>query len=251
MVRSNPGLLAVFILSVGVAAGGCTPKTVLKVIGEDTGTTLVPPSPDNTRPGPEAPATARQTSYAPADKAIAFRLDMLGRKILAANPHAGLQPVFIPIGEPQLEVFHKGLDQIYVSEGLIKKSASEAQLAAVLCRELGRMVSEREALASVATRDPDRGPPPEVSFGNAGQIDAADQVRYAELAKLSPRRRRTDRPLPPPDPTVLAHLYLKNAGYREADLEEAAPLLAQANSTYQAEQFIKPASGAAQWSPSR
>jgi hypothetical protein len=246
MKRAVLGLLVV----TAVAAGGCTPQTVQKLIGEKPETTLVPPNVENMKPGAQSAAPA-PVSYPKGQMATCLRVDLLGRKILAANPQAGLQPEFFTIASPQVELFHKGPNVLYITEGLAKKCTTEAQLAAILCRELGRMVAEREVLASIATRSPDRGPPPEVPWGNAGQIGAADQVRYAEVARLAPQKRRFDKPLPPPDPTRLAHLYLRNAGYREDDLEDAAPLLQEANHTYQAEKLIKTAPASAPWTPAR
>jgi hypothetical protein len=50
---------------------------------------------------------------------------------------------------------------------------------------------------------------------------------------------------------VLAHLYLKNAGFREADLEEAGAVLQEANHTYDAEKGMKAAPAPPTWSPAR
>jgi hypothetical protein len=164
-----------------------------------------------------------------------------------------LQPFFITIGAPAPEVFHRGVTQLFLTQGLEKKCPGEAQLAALLCHELGRMVAEREALASPQTRNPERRPPMEVPFGNAGHIEAADQVRLAELDKFDKERRRSRAPAVAPDPKVLARLYLKNAGYPEAALEGVLPLLqeAQKNCAFETQLKSGPALPLPAWGPQK
>jgi hypothetical protein len=168
------------------------------------------------------------TSYAPASTAAAARVETLGRKIVMANPQAGLRPYFRTIGAPQPELFHVGTTEIDITEGLVSQCKTEGELAAVLCKEMGKMVSEREAVAGPQARSPEREPPPELRVGTdyAGTAGAPDQTRLAELGKFEKERRRLREPsLPPPDPQVLARLYLKNAGFPEKELESAAQLL--------------------------
>jgi hypothetical protein len=57
---------------------------------------------------------------------------------------------------------------------------------------------------------------------------APDQTRLRELAVFDRDRRQRQQPVAPPDPTVLARLYLVRAGYHDADLQAAGPLLQQA-----------------------
>ena len=47
-------------------------------------------------PAPSAPN--HQVAYAPAPIEVAARVDLLGRKIVAANPQAAVQPLFRTIG---------------------------------------------------------------------------------------------------------------------------------------------------------
>jgi hypothetical protein len=128
-------------------------------------------------------------------------------------------------------VFHRGTDALFITDGLSKKCTTEGQLAAVLAYELGRMVAEREALATPDTRQPERPPPMESRVGGdaGGPFGPPDGTRLAELArheKEHPRRKAA--PPPPPDPLVLARGYLERAGYTAKDLEEVAPLLREA-----------------------
>jgi hypothetical protein len=247
--------ILVLLLGSGLVASGCVSQLMQEFIGEPQSTTLVPPtSPEN---NPPAPPPAARSSYAPAAGETALRVDMVGRKILAANPQAGLQPLFITVGSPQPELFHRGASELYITEGLVRQCATEGQLAAVLCHEMGKMVAEREALAAPDSRNPERPLPPDVPFGNAGQVGAFDQVREAEIAKLGPVRRRVSRPLPPPDPRVLSRQYMKNANYPEADLEAVAPFLDAARNNYSLEKQMKsgppptPVSPPPAWSPAK
>jgi len=189
---------------------------------------LVSPSPFGpTTPATPAPAFA---AHAPATEEAGRRVAVLGQKIVNANRQTGLRPAFTTVGAPQPEVFHRDTAQVVITEGLVRQCRTEEQLAAVLCLELGKMVSEREALAPANVRVPDGGPPPEVPVGTdaRGTFGPADGTRYLELAHADRDRRRAAQPQPAPDPAVLARAYLKRAGYPEASLREVGPLLRQA-----------------------
>jgi predicted Zn-dependent protease len=168
----------------------------------------------------------------PASTEAAARVDALGRRIVAVNRQAGVDTrslMFHTIGAPQPEVFHRGTSDIYITEGLVRQCATDGQLAAVLCTELGRLVSEREALAPPSVRKPERLPPIDTGIGNdAGWSTAPDQTRLRELADYDRERRQQHTPLPPPDPQALARVYLLRAGYHDDDLAAAAALLQSA-----------------------
>ncbi len=230
-----------------VLFSGCLPEMWHEFLGDKPATPLVPArSMDMNPTQPPAPA---QASYAPASGDTALTVANVGQKILTANPQAGLHPHFITIGSPAAEVFHRGPTALYITEGLVKQCTAENQLAAVLCNELGKMVAEREALAGPQIRKPDRRLPINVPYGNSGQIDAADQVRVAEEAKFDRDNPRSAGPLPPPDPVLLARLFLKNAHYQEADLDAVAPLLQGAQKNCALEQQLKAAPVATAWVP--
>jgi hypothetical protein len=240
-------LLLPVVLLAGLAAAGCVPKALEEFIGENPKTTLVPsPSLDGKNPPADQPPT--RVSYAPAAAAVGLRVDSLGEKIVKANPQLGSKPSFRTIGVPRPELFHRGVTELYITEGLVKLCPTDAQLAAVLCHELGKMVAEREALAGPDIRNPDRRAPMEFRGGNAGQFDGADQVRAAELAKFGPSRPRAARPLPLPDPKALARLYLKNAGFAERDLDAVAPQLQAADGNFALEKQLKAKTAVASWS---
>jgi hypothetical protein len=203
--------------------GGC--------FGEDTRSLLVAPSPF----GPQArPATPIRTAHSPAREEVAKRVALVGRKVLEANPQIAVRPVFLTLGTPQLDVFHESYGdslehtQITISEGLVNQCRGDGQLAAILALELGKLVSEREAMVPPKARLADHRPPPDVPVGNEGHsaFGPSDGTRYVELAKLDKQRVRPHTPaLPPPAPDVLARGYLTRAGFAGADLDDVQPLL--------------------------
>jgi Peptidase family M48 len=217
------------------------PLLASSCFGEETKTKLVPSEPFGG--SPPANTTVNRTSIRPAPAEAAARVDLLGRKILAANPQIGMKPQFMVIGSPQGEIFHKKNEAVFITDGLVKQCRSEGELAAVLCHELGKMVSEREIQSAPGVWRQRRLPPPDVRIGNEGPGETgADRTRLAELATFEQDRRRdTAAPPLPPDPNLLARTYLQKAGFLEADLKAAQPLLqaAAANMTFE-KQMTKP-----------
>ncbi|HMC66561.1 MAG TPA: M48 family metalloprotease, partial [Gemmataceae bacterium] len=153
----------------------------LDFLGRKSTTATVPESPFGNQATAASPVRPSFTQ-APAAVAVAARVDALGRQILAANSEIGAKPLFNTIGAPHPTLFHKGTSDIYITEGLVKQCATEGQLAALLCHELGAMISEREALAG-PFKSADPGPPVEVRVGtdSGGAFGPADQTRLAEL----------------------------------------------------------------------
>jgi hypothetical protein len=211
-------------LSLLVLGAGC--------VGDEAGNLLVPANPFPTPVNGVVVNT--QVAYTAASKEAGERVLQLGHKLLYANPQIGLRPFFVTIGVPTPEVFHRGSRVLYITEGLTRQCKTEGQLAAILCLELGKMVAEREALASPETRLADLGPPADVPVGNdyrpgAGDIDG---TRLLELSHYEHLRRRAGTPvLPPPAPDVLARGYLQKAGFSPAELSDAAPLLQAAEAS--------------------
>lgn len=217
-------------------AGGC--------ITQETTTPLVPAGPFGHSPTAVPSAKA---AYSPATAEAATRVARLGQQVLAANGQLGVRPSFMTVGLPQPAIFHRGSDEIAISEGLVKQCATDNQLAAVLCLELGRMVSEREALAGPQGRKPEYEPPIDSRVGNdgVGAGNTADLTRRGELAKYDQERRR---PTLPPDPQLLARSYLMKAGYPAEELDAVAPLLRSATNTAMEKQLTAgPAERA--WTP--
>jgi len=244
MVRT----LSVTLLLAAALASGCVPTDFLNPDAPASGATAVPTSPFTT-PGPVvAPASGAAKSPQAAPE-IAIAVDKVGQQLIAANTSLGMKPLFLTIGAPQPEIFHQDTSALLITDSMVKQCKSEAQLAALLSVELGRMVSEREVLASPATHNPVKRPPIAVTMGNAGQFSGLDQLQQAEVAKLDCDRRRPAKKFVPPDPVLLARGYLDAAGFDKKELDTVAPLLAQAEKNYVVEQQFKGPSDTPMWTP--
>jgi hypothetical protein len=224
-------LLAYLMMSAGCVSPG-TEAVPGRMFG-NSGQALSPPP--------------RNVSFSPADPQICMRVDTTGRRILSANPQIGMKPLFATIGDPKPEVFHQGTNTVYITAGLVGMCHTEAQLAAVLSNELGKMVSEREARTSAATREAAGLPPAEVIVGQAGSYGAPDMTYQAQMAKFEKKHPR--RPLPPPDPHYLAQNYLEKAGFARNELDRAIPLLDEAEKNMTWERQITGASRQGNWTP--
>jgi len=180
-------------------------------------------------------------NYTPAAQDLSWRVDAVGRKLVAANPLSAVKPVFATIGAPSPEIFHVGQTIVYVTEGLVKQCHSEAELAAVLANELGKMVSEREAGLSRAARVAAASEPIAVPIGNPTETVSGDPGRVFELARYEQEHPRSARKkmLPPPDPRLVAVTMLENAGFAKSDLDAAAPVLQLAEQNFTLERQLK------------
>jgi hypothetical protein len=157
------------------------------------------------------------------------RVEMLGRRIIAQNTFTGIEPMFIVPGIPETVLFHRGSEQLFISEGLVKQCKTEAELAAVLCSELGQMVAEKKAVRRVgADRDsfPNNGLPAGSSIAG-GAFD--DPGRAAEMAYRDRNRTRTTPTVEPADASKLSRDLLKGAGFDPAELDRVEPLLKQSD----------------------
>jgi predicted Zn-dependent protease len=165
--------------------------------------------------------TPRQPKFSPASLQVAERVEGLGRRIVAQNTFTGLDPLFHTIGVPESMLFHRGTSELYVSEGLVRKCKTEAELAAVLCAELGRMMAEKR-LARNLGRDKDTIPEVALPGGGLG----SDGTRAAEVASQEKKTAR-DPAETQADPVQLAKELLTGAGFDPAELDRVEPLLKQ------------------------
>jgi len=173
---------------------------------------------------------------------VASRVDALGGQILAANPDVTIRPIFVAIGVPPLTVFHRGTTEIYVSDGVVQKCKTDGELAAVLCMEWAKMISDAQGggLGRPLDRDPPLAP---ASFNDVvGGGSGPDRTNVAERAlweKNNPRRiNNNDSRVN--SPNALAQGYLTNAGYKVDDLVRVEPLLRQAAANPDYEKQLAP-----------
>lgn len=239
--------------------GGCLPSNLFPRLEEDT--VLVPPGPLG---GPAHKVRLpRRVHSAPTDDKLALRVHTVGQQLLTANPHIGMKPLFATYGSDLPEVFHtshplSSLSKdplqsaptdgrvIYISEGMVRRCKTDEELAALLARELAKMVVEREALASEKMRTADERPPIDVPIGNGIQNRDASEFRLAELAKYEKQRSQQIHP-PLPDPEKLARSYLRRAGYSANAYDAVTPLLDEAEQNYLFEQQFKQRTSRSPW----
>jgi predicted Zn-dependent protease len=166
-----------------------------------------------------------KVNYSPASRDTEIRVEIMRGKLIGENPQLGLFPRLTVIGAIDPEIFHVGMTQIYLTEGLVKQCQSDAQLAAVLANELGRMVSERESAVRDEIRSPDRLPPIHLPIGGNGNAQEADPINIIELAKYEKQFPRQPRKLTPPNPQLIARTVLAKAGFQTTELEAAMPII--------------------------
>ena len=203
--------------------------SMLALVGCVTTDTQLSPVPGGVFGFAPTPSSDTKVSYAAPGLEIAGRVDAMGKRILLANPQIPFQPLFRTIGSPQPEIFHRGVTEILITEGLANQCKTDAQLAAVLSMELGKMVSERMAeMPSGLTRE---DPPIELRVGNdgGGSFGDADQLRRAEMAKYQKQERQRMRlATSMADPKNLAAAILQKTGFTPADLDSVNPILTEA-----------------------
>jgi hypothetical protein len=199
--------------------------------------------------GVEAPPPATtKASYAPAAQEVSLRVDKIGRELIAANDRIAPRPLFGTIGAAQPEVFHIRTDVIYVTEGLVKQCKSNAELAAILAVELGKMVADREV--SAGSGPAERMPPIRMPVGNNVQGRDSDLTAVAELGRFEQSNpKMLSRPLPRPDPMKLARGYLEKAGYQATDLDAVGSLLQAADKNVALERHFKGELPQSPWAP--
>ena len=83
----------------------------------------------------------------------ATRVNAVGSEVAAKNKDAlGVKPVFFTMGVPEVEISHHKSGMVILSEGLVERCPTDAELAAVICHELGKLAAEQ--------RGAGRGPRP-------------------------------------------------------------------------------------------
>ena len=89
--------------------------------------------------------TPEAKTVTPASLKTAERVQSLGQRIIDQNIFTGINPLFHTLGVPEPVLFHRGPDELFISEGLVSRCRTESQLAAVLCTEMGRMMAEKRS----------------------------------------------------------------------------------------------------------
>ena len=170
--------------------------------------------------------------FGPAGSApIATRVDTIGTGIVASNKSefAGTKPVFFTIGVKEPMLFHRADGGIVISEGLVEKCASDEELAAVLCHELGQFAAKYAERNPGRSAELDLPPAPDLTHDVVGGGGGPDMTRAAEAALMSrgnPRGRDNDRARQRgPDPKTLATNFYVRAGHKAEDFDRVTDLV--------------------------
>jgi hypothetical protein len=159
----------------------------------------------------------------------ASRVEVLGRRIVAQNTFTGIEPHIFTLGVKESVLFHRGPNELFISEGLVNRCKTDDELAAVLCSELGQMVAEQRTAKALGrdvdpVRDSSHGAGTVV--GGGGAYDAGQQANLAYHEKRHPRpTAATD----PADASKTAAELMRGAGFNPADLERVQPLVKQSD----------------------
>lgn len=236
------------LMALGLGLAGCQ-NPGWGISGSTPGQQMVQPNLFGSTPPARQPVVAVAPPVS--NTVLARRVDEIGRKVLAANPELGLKPLFATYGTPTPEIFHQGTQVVYVSEGLVKKCASDGQLAALLSYELAEMVADREVLAHPRMRQVEPRPPITVTVGNGLGTPEANLMAEVELARYEKERQQARRKLVRPAPDKLARIYLEKAGFIAADLEAVRPVLRDARKNFALEKNFREAEKSPGWQATR
>ncbi len=171
----------------------------------------------------ERVATPAAKTLPPASQKTAARVELVGRKIIDQNTFPGVEPHFMTIGIKETALFHRGANDLVISEGLADKCGSDAELAAVLCSELAQMVVEkRMAKALSREEEPTAGTSAGAPlFPNGTTSDVGKQTSPTPQEKNP----RSAGPIERPDAVRIARDLLSGAGYNPMELDRVQPLL--------------------------
>jgi hypothetical protein len=158
----------------------------------------------------------------------ASRVHAVGSAVVGANAaDLSEKPVFMTIGLKEPMVFHRGAGQIVISEALVDRCPTDAELAAVVCWELAKVAVAHPPERRVDTDSVPTGP---LARDVVGGTYEPDMTRLAEEARFDRRPARGSRPgrEPRPDAKTLAQNFYAKTGRNPDDLARLELLLRDA-----------------------
>ncbi len=197
------------------AAGGAVSLTGCFMFGPHPGPPLV------SGQVVEPPALSQASGEA------AERVDHVGSDLLTATP-LGIPDIdFLTVGSADVELFHRDVKTLYISDSLVNRCKTDDELAAVLALEIGRMTAEfRRGVRKQA-------PEPMPSVASAPKFDGttdndpsrAVYLAQYEKAKQTPAEKKN---WPTVDPQEIAEELLRNAGREPKLLTTVSPVVREA-----------------------
>lgn len=191
-------------------------------------------SPFRTEPGFNPAAAPKASPIA------ATRVHTVGSAIVHANnAELPTKPVFSTVGLKEPMIFHRSGGNVILSEGLVELCPTDAELAAVICSELGKMAAKESRTG--ARGEGDTPPAPPLPSDVVGSGESADRTRLAEQAMYDRRGSRTARGAREsrPDPRTMAQNFLVKAGHTADDLERVSSLLKEAEENAERRDILK------------
>lgn len=166
-------------------------------------------------------------TVSPASVEASARVENLGRELLAATPFLGIDPGFQCIGVADAELFHRDSTGVFITEGVVRRCQSDAELSAVLAIELSEMVAEHRLVQ--VRHLPSPTPLGGMSRKPDGSTDF-DPAREIELAQFEKNYRKpiTEKLFHTVEPEKIAEELLTNAGIDTKYLKQVQPLIKEA-----------------------
>ncbi len=175
-----------------------------------------------------------------ADPKTATRVHSIGNAVLAANKaDIDIQATFFTVGLAEPMAFHQADGSIVVSEGIVKRCSSDAELAAILSHQLAEMVASKQDRDSLRSQDRDLPPNPRLTPDVAGNSFGPDMTRAAEEGYAQRNRPAKTARAPRTESAVLARAYLQKAGYDAADYTRVEGLLRDAEKNAADRSFMR------------
>ncbi|MBM3997739.1 MAG: hypothetical protein FJ303_26885 [Planctomycetes bacterium] len=174
------------------------------------------------------PANPVRVAIAPAANDVSYRVLLIKNRLVGENPSLALRPAVIALASGDPEIFHVGLNQIYITDTLVRQCRTDGEIAAVIAYELGRMVVEREASVADEVRRPERPLPIQFNVGSNGSSRDRDPIGHVELAMYEKANPKLQRKIARPNPHLIARDVLERAGYQRTDFDAVWPILQNA-----------------------
>lgn len=185
-------------------------------------------------------ATPGAVQAAPESIKTAERVQALGDRIIELNPFTGLTPLFHTLGVSDPILFHRGPDELFISDGLVASCKTEAQLAAVLCSELGCMMAEKRSAKRVGVELESVRDTAEPSALGEGEVASSDS---------QPPKPAKPHAANAGNAAEFAKEILSGAGFDTAELAKAQSRLANVKRTSPLGRQIAGPAPAPRWQP--
>jgi hypothetical protein len=164
-------------------------------------------------------------SLPPASTLSATRVNAVGAAIAAKNEGAlGVKPIFFTMGVREVEISHNKSGMVILSEGLVEQCPTDAELAAVICHELGKMAAESAA----GRKDNPEPSGPRLARDVVGGTYEPDLTRLAEDAKFGRRGSTGPGRASRADSRAIGEQLFVQAGYRADDFARMDAIVREA-----------------------